>query len=52
LAAPTWADVDDARVRYESESRRLRRWQWWFVAMFALYATLAGILLLTLALGR
>lgn len=50
LITPTWAEVADARDRHHRDAQRLRRWQWWFVGMFALYTTLVGILLLELAL--
>lgn len=51
LITPTWAELDDARDRYHRDARRLQRWKWWFIGMFALYTTLVGILLVRLALG-
>lgn len=50
LARPSWAEVEDARGRHDRAAKRLRRWQLWFVGMFTLYATLTGILLLSLIL--
>ena len=47
----TWAEVDEARERYDSDARRLRVWRWWFVGMFTFYTTLVGILLLRIFLG-
>ena len=51
LIQPTWADVDEARERYDSDARRLRLWRWWFVGMFTFYTTLVGILLLRIFQG-
>lgn len=51
LIRPTWAEVDEARERYDSDARRLRVWRWWFVGMFTFYTTLVGILLLRIFLG-
>lgn len=48
LITPTWAEVDEARERYDRGARRLRVWQWWFVGMFAFYTTLVGMLLFKL----
>ena len=52
LIEPTWAEMEEARQRYNEDAKRLRLWQWWFVGMFTLYTTLAGILLLNLLTGR
>jgi len=51
LIRPTWAEVDEARERYDIDARRLRVWRWWFVGMFTFYTTLVGILLLRIFLG-
>ena len=51
LIRPTWAEVDEARHRYDSDAKRLRFWRWWFVGMFTFYTTLVGILLLRIFLG-
>ena len=51
LIRPTWAETDEARTRYNLDAKRLRRWRWWFIAMFTLYTTLSGILLLKLIAG-
>ncbi|SFS16134.1 hypothetical protein SAMN04487846_3249 [Microbacterium sp. cf046] len=51
LITPTWAEIDEARDQYDRGAKRLRRWQWWFVGMFTIYTTLAGVLLLKLTTG-
>lgn len=51
LIAPTWAEIDELRDRYERDAKRFRAWRWWFVGMFTLYTTLVGILLLKLFTG-
>jgi hypothetical protein len=51
LVAPTWADIDEARERYNEDAVRLRRWRWWFISMFTLYTTLTGILLVKIFTG-
>ena len=51
LLRPTWAEVDEARVQYDSDAKRLRFWRWWFIGMFTFYTTLVGILLLRIFLG-
>jgi len=50
--SPTWAEIDEARDQYVRRERRLRRWQWWFVGMFTIYATLVGVALLRLVSGQ
>ena len=52
LIAPTWAEVEDARERYNQDAERLRYWSWWFVGMTTLFTTLTGILLLELIAGK
>ena len=51
LLRPTWAEVDEARRRYNSDAKRLRFWRWWFIGMFTFYTTLVGILLLRIFVG-
>jgi hypothetical protein len=48
LIQQTWAEMEEARDRYQQDARRLRLWQWWFVGMFTFYTTLVGILVLKL----
>jgi hypothetical protein len=48
LMMPTWAEVIQAQEQYETRARHLHRWQRWFVGMFTIYATLAGILVIEL----
>jgi hypothetical protein len=50
LVRPTWSEVEGAREEYARAAKRLRRWQVWFIAMFTVYTTLSGILLLSLFL--
>ncbi len=52
LVMPTWAEVDEAREQYETRARRLLWWRRWFVGMFTIYTTLAGILMLRLFLAQ
>jgi hypothetical protein len=52
LVMPTWAEVDQAREQYETQARRLLWWRRWFVGIFTIYTTLAGILMLRLFLGQ
>jgi len=51
LIEQTWAEMEEARDRYDRDAKRLRYWRWWFVGMFTFYTTLAGILLLKLFVG-
>ena len=51
LTEPTWAEMEDARTRYNLDAKRLRHWRWWFIGMFTFYTTLSGILLLKLIAG-
>lgn len=52
LVMPTWAEVDEAREHHETQSRRLLWWRRWFVGMFTIYTTLAGILMLRLFVAQ
>lgn len=52
LVMPTWAEVDEAREQFETRARRLLWWRRWFVGMFTVYTTLAGILMLRLFLAQ
>ena len=51
LVAQTWTEMEDARLQYNRDAKRLRFWQWWFVGMFTFYTTLVGILLVDLVTG-
>lgn len=48
---PTWEEVDQARDQFARDARRFRLWKGWFIGMFTVYTTLAGILLLELVTG-
>lgn len=48
LVVPTAAELAEAVDRFNLEAKRSRFWRWWFVGMFTLWTTLAGILLLRL----
>ena len=52
LIAPTWAELDDARNRYNEDAKRLRYWSWWFIGLSTLFTTLVGLLLLEMIAGR
>jgi hypothetical protein len=48
LIVPTAAELAEAVDRFNLEAKRSCFWRWWFVGMFTLWTTLAGILLLRL----
>ena len=51
LIEQTWAEMEEARDRYNRDAKRLRYWRWWFLGMFTFYTSLVGILLLKLFVG-